>query len=178
VLIDLIAGARPNFMKVASIVQALEARRRLGGELQYRLVHTGQRYDQRMSGEFFRQLEIPEPEVNLEVGSGTQAEQTAGIMTRYERLLLDRPSECCVVGDSTERPETIEWGTNELLGTDPRAIAPAFKRPFEGKWKQGTVPELWDGRAGERIAVALEDLLSSGPAQLRQSRTPVNRERR
>ena len=101
-LIDLIAGARPNFMKVASIVQALEARRRLGGELQYRLVHTGQHYDQRMSGEFFRQLEIPDPEVNLEVGSGTQAEQTAGIMTRYERLLLDRPSECCVVvGDVT-----------------------------------------------------------------------------
>jgi UDP-N-acetylglucosamine 2-epimerase (non-hydrolysing) len=70
--------------------------------LEYRLVHTGQHYDARMSGEFFRQLGIPDPDVNLEVGSGTQAEQTAAIMTRYERLLLDSPSALClVVGDVT-----------------------------------------------------------------------------
>lgn len=98
-LVDIIAGARPNFMKVAPIIQAIEER---GGPLRYRLVHTGQHYDASMSGAFFAQLGIPEPDVNLEVGSGTQAEQTAAIMTRYERLLLEAPSRLClVVGDVT-----------------------------------------------------------------------------
>lgn len=101
-LIDIIAGARPNFMKIAPIIHALEARRKDGGSLKYRLVHTGQHYDARMSGDFFTQLGIPEPDVNLEVGSGTQAEQTAAIMIRYEKLLLDARSDLClVVGDVT-----------------------------------------------------------------------------
>ncbi|NEX21018.1 UDP-N-acetylglucosamine 2-epimerase (non-hydrolyzing) [Thiorhodococcus mannitoliphagus] len=101
-LIDIIAGARPNFMKIAPIIRALEARQTTGGTLRYRLVHTGQHYDARMSGDFFAQLGIPEPDVNLEVGSGSQAEQTAAILTRYERLLLEAPSHLClVVGDVT-----------------------------------------------------------------------------
>ncbi len=101
-LIDLIAGARPNFMKIAPIVQALEARRAVGGPLRYRLVHTGQHYDARLSGDFFVQLGIPEPDVNLEAGSGTQAEQTAAIMVRYEHLLLNQRADLClVVGDVT-----------------------------------------------------------------------------
>src|SRR5690606_20797473 len=86
----------------APIVRALEARAAAGGHLRYRLVHTGQHYDPRMSGDFFAQLGIPEPDVNLEVGSGTQAQQAAGIMTGYERLLLRAPSRLClVVGDVT-----------------------------------------------------------------------------
>ena len=101
-LVDLIVGARPNFMKVAPIIRAMEARRSTGGPLHYRLVHTGQHYDQQMSGEFFAQLGIPEPHVNLEVGSGTQAEQTGAIMCRYESLLLrERSDLCVVVGDVT-----------------------------------------------------------------------------
>ena len=101
-MIDIIAGARPNFMKVAPIIRALRARAAEGGRLRYRLVHTGQHYDQRMSGDFFAQLEIPEPDVNLEAGSGTQAEQTAAIMIGYERLLLEARSDLClVVGDVT-----------------------------------------------------------------------------
>jgi UDP-N-acetylglucosamine 2-epimerase (non-hydrolysing) len=101
-LIDLIAGARPNFMKVAPILRALEARRRAGSALRWRLIHTGQHYDEKMSGEFFRQLEIPPPDVNLEAGSGTQAVQTAAIMVRYEQLLLEHPASLClVVGDVT-----------------------------------------------------------------------------
>jgi len=362
VLIDIIAGARPNFMKVAPIIRALEARRSEGGKLQYRLVHTGQHYDHSMSGEFFSQLGIPEPDINLEVGSGTQGEQTAAILTRYERLLIDAPSSCClVVGDvtstmacaiaaqklgipvahveagirsgdwtmpeeinrmvtdaitnwffttseyandnlrrtgvgedriffvgntmidtllgneqrlkaptfwneldlqprkyfvltlhrpanvdeerqlaavlaaiakgarglsvvfpvhprtaktlrsldpvaenlylveplpylqfnflvrhalavitdsggvteeatvmgvpcmtlrnSTERPETVIQGTNELLGTDPAALAPAFERLCAGHWKKGSIPDRWDGRSAERIVQALELLL-------------------
>ncbi|WP_416274517.1 non-hydrolyzing UDP-N-acetylglucosamine 2-epimerase [Lamprobacter sp.] len=101
-LIDIIAGARPNFMKIAPIIRALQEREAAGGPLRYRLVHTGQHYDPKLSGAFFEQLGIPQPDVNLEVGSGTQAEQTAAIMTRYEALLLEaRSSLCLVVGDVT-----------------------------------------------------------------------------
>lgn len=101
-LIDIIAGARPNFMKIAPIIRAIQERTGKGGPLRYRLVHTGQHYDARMSGDFFVQLGIPEPDVNLEVGSGSQAEQTGAIMARYEELLLKAPSSLClVVGDVT-----------------------------------------------------------------------------
>ena len=334
-----------------------------GGPLRYRLVHTGQHYDPKLSGDFFVQLGIPQPDVNLEVGSGTQAEQTAALMTRYEKLLMDAPSALClVVGDvtstmacaiaaqklcipvahveggirsgdwtmpeeinrmatdaitnwffttsevananlgragvdeeriffvgntmidtllanldrlqpptfwedfglepggyfvitlhrpanvdrgdafarllaaigegtrglpvvfpvhprtaktlrdvvdlpgnlllvdpqpylefnylvrhakavitdsggiteettvmgvpcltlrdSTERPETISIGTNELIGTDPAALKPALDRLFAGAWKQGGIPEKWDGHTGERIVAELERLLA------------------
>ncbi|MBE7418036.1 MAG: UDP-N-acetylglucosamine 2-epimerase (non-hydrolyzing) [Ideonella sp.] len=364
-LIDIIAGARPNFMKIAPIIRAIEARRQRGSTLRWRLVHTGQHYDARMSADFFEQLHIPEPHVNLEVGSGTQAEQTAGIMVRYEQLLLRSPSQLClVVGDvtstmacaivaqklcipvahveagirsgdwsmpeeinrlvadaitsyffttsevananlrkagiaderiffvgntmidtllanlsrlrppafwqqhalvpggyfvmtmhrpanvdtaegfravlaaiaaavrgmkvvfpvhprtaktlaavgalppnlivvepqpylefnylvrhakavitdsggvteettvlgipcvtmrnSTERPETVTVGTNELIGTDPAKLEPAFDTLFAGRWKKGAIPALWDGRTGERIAAELERLLKAG----------------
>jgi UDP-N-acetylglucosamine 2-epimerase (non-hydrolysing) len=100
--IDLIAGVRPNFMKVAPIIHAIQRTDCTQRRLVYRLIHTGQHYDRRMSGDFFSQLHIPEPQVNLGVGSGTQAEQTAAIMVGYERLLLSGPSRLClVVGDVT-----------------------------------------------------------------------------
>jgi len=99
-LVDIIGGARPNFMKIASVIRALESAQSTGGSLRYRLVHTGQHYDARMSGDFFVQLNIPEPDVNLEVGSGTQAVQTSAIMIRYEKLLRGQRSDLClVVGD-------------------------------------------------------------------------------
>ena len=95
--IDLIAGARPNFMKIAPIIDALK-----GTLMDFRLVHTGQHYDRNMSGSFFDQLGIPEPHVNLGGGGGTQAEQTARIMVGYEALLLkERTDLCLVVGDVT-----------------------------------------------------------------------------
>jgi len=100
--IDLIAGARPNFMKIAPIIDALRVAQSQGSSLCYRLIHTGQHYDRAMSGGFFEQLGIPEPDINLEVGSGTQAEQTAAIMVRYEKVLLEQCSDVClVVGDVT-----------------------------------------------------------------------------
>ena len=100
--VDIIAGARPNFMKIAPIVRAFDARKASPCALGYRLIHTGQHYDAHMSGDFFAQLGIPDPDVNLEVGSGTQAEQTSAIMTRYERLLMrERSDLCLVVGDVT-----------------------------------------------------------------------------
>jgi len=72
VLIDLIAGARPNFMKIAPLIRAMDSRKAQGGALRYRLAHTGQHYDARMSGDFFEQLGIPEPDFNLAAGSGTR----------------------------------------------------------------------------------------------------------
>jgi UDP-N-acetylglucosamine 2-epimerase (non-hydrolysing) len=361
-LIDIIAGARPNFMKIAPIIRAIEVRQQAGSMMRWRLVHTGQHYDARMSADFFDQLHIPKPDVNLEVGSGTQAEQTAAIMVRYEQLLLKAHSSLClVVGDvtstmacaivaqklcipvahveagirsgdwtmpeeinrmvtdaitnyffttsevanqnlrragvgderiffvgntmidtllghmarftppafwaeaglqagqyfvmtmhrpanvdtaqgfaavlqaigdgargmtvvfpvhprtaktlaalgdlpknllfvdpqpylefnylvknakavitdsggvteettvmgipcitmrnTTERPETVTVGTNELIGTDPAQVKPALDRLFAGQWKKGSVPELWDGKAGERIVERLERLV-------------------
>jgi UDP-N-acetylglucosamine 2-epimerase (non-hydrolysing) len=365
-LIDIIAGARPNFMKIAPIIHAMHARQKAGAGFTYRLVHTGQHYDPQMSKNFFLQLGIPQPDVNLEVGSGTHAEQTAAIMTRYEKLLMEKRSDLClVVGDvtstmacsiaaqklgvkvahveggirsgdwtmpeeinrmvtdaitnwffttsenanrnlrqsgvpddriyfvgntmidtllanmdrlrrpafwdahglspgayfvltlhrptnvdgaagfarllqaigqgtrglpvmfpvhprtaktlqslealplnlkfvepqpylefnylvkhskavitdsggiteestvmgvpcmtlrdNTERPETVTLGTNELLGTDPVALKPALDRLFAGEWKKGSIPELWDGRASDRIVDALESLSSRKP---------------
>ena len=99
-LIDIIAGARPNFVKIAPIVHALEEERMKKAGLSYRLVHTGQHYDRKMSGDFFDQLQIPAPHVNLDAGSGTQAEQTGKIMMRYEKLLMEKPCGLTlVVGD-------------------------------------------------------------------------------
>lgn len=100
--VTLIAGARPNFMKIAPIIHAIHKAQNKGIELDYRLIHTGQHYDKKMSGDFFEQLEIPEPHKNLESGSGTQAEQTANIMIRFEQELLRNPTDLVlVVGDVT-----------------------------------------------------------------------------
>jgi UDP-N-acetylglucosamine 2-epimerase (non-hydrolysing) len=356
--LTLVAGARPNFIKVAPIIRAISAAREAGKDITYRLVHTGQHYDDKMSETFFKELDIPEPDINLGCGGGTQAEQAAAIMVVFERelianpvdlvmvvgdvtstmacsivakklftkvahveagirsgdlsmpeeinrmvtdsitdyffttsefananlrrlgveerhiffvgnvmidtllacrqrfkrpdifdalalqpgqfivLTLHRPSNvdeperlrgyiqaiarnvqglqvifpvhprtaaslakarasennlhaveplgylefnflverakavitdsggiteettvmgipCLTLRDSTERPETLSVGTNELVGTDPGAIPPALERLFNGKWKKGGIPELWDGRAAERIVDAL-----------------------
>ena len=348
-------------MKIAPIIHEIKACQQEGSSLKYRLVHTGQHYDKKMSGDFFDQLNIPHPDVNLESGSGTQAEQTAKIMTRYEKLLIESPCDltlvvgdvtstmacsiaakklnikvahveagirsfdltmpeeinrmvtdsitdyffttsdtanenlknagvkeeniffvgntmidtllknkprfekpafwdekgleakkyvvmtmhrpanvdaenklkefmaaiidnadglpvvfpihprtakvferisishenlylvdplpylefnylvenakvvitdsggiteettvmgvpCLTLRDNTERPETVDIGTNELIGTNPKAIAPAMKKLFEGKWKKGAIPELWDGKTAGRIVQILEKI--------------------
>lgn len=100
--ITLIAGARPNFMKIAPIIRAIHKAQKEGNNIQYRLVHTGQHFDQNMSDRFFEQLEIPHPHINLESGGGSQAEQTANIMVRFEKELLNNPADLVlVVGDVT-----------------------------------------------------------------------------
>jgi UDP-N-acetylglucosamine 2-epimerase (non-hydrolysing) len=97
--IDLIAGARPNFMKIAPILRALRTLPR--GPVP-RLIHTGQHYDANMSEAFFRQLNLPAPDVNFEVGSGSQAEQTGAVMRHYEQWIARDPAALClVVGDVT-----------------------------------------------------------------------------
>ncbi len=361
--VDLIAGVRPNFVKVASLCAALRATQGNAAHWTRRLVHTGQHYDHSMSGLFFEHLGLPEPDINLGAGSGTQAEQTAAIMVGYENAILAAPPDVCVVvgdvtstmactivarkmgipvahveggmrsydwtmpeeinrvvtdsianwfftttrtagenlrragieddciffvgntmvdtllaqmpslhppdcwetlglvpgryfvatlhrpanvdgerqlvgllqeisrhtgglpvvfpvhprtaamlkktkrqmphlqyveplgyrqfnylvrhamgvitdsggvteeatvmgvpcltlRDNTERPETVTIGTNELIGTNPANLGPALARVLSGQWKKGGIPELWDGRAGERIVAELERLLS------------------
>jgi UDP-N-acetylglucosamine 2-epimerase (non-hydrolysing) len=91
-----VVGARPNFMKVAPVMAALSRQEGVGQTL----VHTGQHYDANMSDVFFTQLQIPEPDLNLEVGSGSHAEQTASVMMRLEPVVLERrPDIVLVYGD-------------------------------------------------------------------------------
>ena len=91
-----VAGARPNFMKIAPLMW--EIRRR--GDIEAYLVHTGQHYDERMSKLFFEELKIPRPDIDLGVGSGSHAVQTAEVMKRFEPVVLEqRPDAVVVVGD-------------------------------------------------------------------------------
>ena len=114
--ITLIAGARPNFMKVAPIIKAIKKHNGEvingdaslnggngeNGGISYRLVHTGQHYDKNMSDTFFEELGIPAPDVNLGCGGGSQAEQTAAIMVAFEKELMAHPTDVVlVVGDVT-----------------------------------------------------------------------------
>jgi UDP-N-acetylglucosamine 2-epimerase (non-hydrolysing) len=362
--IIIIAGARPNFMKIAPIIEAIEKKKKNGKPIHYRLTHTGQHFDKNMSESFFVELGIPAPHANLKCGGGTQAEQTANIMVRFEKELLANPTDvvlvvgdvtstlacsivskklniqlvhveagirsydmsmpeeinrmvtdaitdhffttsevanqnlrrcgisedrihfvgntmidtllkhelnfrkpavfekanlqqgeyfvltlhrpanvdgeqklkalldtiiegsrglpiifpvhprtakklqslgiqasnlfmtdpmsylefnylvkyakavitdsggiteettvmrvpCMTLRNNTERPETVIVGTNELIGTDPINLPPAFDRLFNGEWKKGDIPELWDGKTGERIVNILEQLYNS-----------------
>ena len=100
--ITLIAGARPNFMKIAALIHAIQTAQKQGKNVQFRLVHTGQHYDKNMSDTFFEELGIPAPDVNLGCGGGSQAEQTAHIMVAFEKELLEHPTDVVlVVGDVT-----------------------------------------------------------------------------
>lgn len=362
--LTIIAGARPNFIKIAPLIKAIKSAVSIGQKINYRLVHTGQHYDNNMSDTFFQELNIPEPDINLGCGGGTQAEQTAAIMIAFEKELMANPSDliivvgdvtstmacsivakklntkvahieagirsydltmpeeinrmvtdcladffftttewagnnlkkigvnedriffvgnimidtlltnrnrfkkpalwdkfdlkkqsyilitlhrpanvdegnklkshlkeivtnvqglpvifpihprtekifndlginepnlkttvplgylefnylverakavltdsggiteettvmgvpCFTLRDNTERPETIEIGTNELIGTDPSAIRPALEKLFAGQWKKGNIPELWDGKSAERIVGHLIKIFNS-----------------
>jgi UDP-N-acetylglucosamine 2-epimerase (non-hydrolysing) len=100
----LIAGARPNFMKVAPLIKCIRQHgaeeRQIGTSLEYRLVHTGQHYDEKMSDIFFGELGIPAPDINMGVGSGSHAVQTANVMAKFEPVCeKERPDWVVVVGD-------------------------------------------------------------------------------
>ncbi len=99
-IIDLIVGARPNFIKISELTKSLDKQIKTKSGLNYRLVHTGQHYNSSMSKNFFRDLDIKMPDINLKCGSGSQAEQTGRIMQKYEKLLKKKPCKLCiVVGD-------------------------------------------------------------------------------
>ncbi len=95
-IVHLIVAARPNFMKIAPLYHELKAQ----GWCEPIVVHTGQHYDANMSGDILRDLNMPEPDIHLHIGSGTHAEQTAGVMMAYEKILLEQPPDfIVVVGD-------------------------------------------------------------------------------
>jgi UDP-N-acetylglucosamine 2-epimerase (non-hydrolysing) len=95
-LIYLIAGARPNFMKIAPIVRALQQQ----SALTFQIIHTGQHYDRDMNDVFFAELGIPQPDVFMSAGGGSHAQQTARIMVGFEELCQARRPDCVlVVGD-------------------------------------------------------------------------------
>ena len=99
-LVTIVAGARPNFMKIAPIIKAIDLAKSEGRDIEWRLIHTGQHYDKKMSEDFFEQLGIPDPDNNFDCGGGTQAEQTASIMVKFEKELQEnRPDIVMVVGD-------------------------------------------------------------------------------
>jgi len=92
-----VVGARPNFMKIAPVIDEM---RRRSDRIEPLLVHTGQHYDESMSDSFFEDLDIPRPDINLEIGSGSHSEQTARVMIAFEQVLLQQPADwVVVVGD-------------------------------------------------------------------------------
>jgi UDP-N-acetylglucosamine 2-epimerase (non-hydrolysing) len=96
----LVAGARPNFMKVAAILESFAKRSHLGDGAEMKLVHTGQHYDRALSDGFFEDLSLPEPDIHLGAGSGSHAAQTARIMLAFEKVCIaERPDWVVVVGD-------------------------------------------------------------------------------
>lgn len=108
VTVHLIAAARPNFMKIAPLYHALKRE----AWCVPAIVHTGQHYDANMSAAFFRDLRLPSPDFNLEVGSGSHAEQTAGVMVAYEKVAQrERPDWIVVVGDVNSTAACAMVGT-------------------------------------------------------------------
>ena len=98
--ITIVAGARPNFIKIAPIIKAIQKKQSEAANLSFRLVHTGQHYDKNLSDTFFEELNIPHPDSNLEVKSGSQSQQTAAIMIAFELELMQNPCDLVlVVGD-------------------------------------------------------------------------------
>jgi UDP-N-acetylglucosamine 2-epimerase (non-hydrolysing) len=143
-LVDLVAGARPNFMKLAPVVRALQDQ----GSVGFRIVHTGQHYDAAMNDVFFTELGIPEPEVHLEVGSGSHGAQTARILERYEaHLQKARPSATVVFGDVNS---TMACGLAAVKLGVPVVHVEAGLRSFDP-----TMPE----EINRRVTDAISDLL-------------------
>lgn len=129
-----IAGARPNFMKLAAIARAVAeyntSNAPEGRTIIHRIVHTGQHYDQKMSEGFFDDLGIPKPDINLEVGSGSHAVQTAEIMKRFEPVLLaEQPDVLLVVGDVNSTIACTLVASKIEYGKNSAGLPPSRKRP-------------------------------------------------
>lgn len=165
--IVVVAGARPNFVKVAPILRALEAR---APSIDRRLVHTGQHYDAGMSDVFFEQLGIPAPHVHLNVGSGTHGAQTARVLAAFEEYLLagaPRPRGVVVVGDVNSTLACALAGVKLLI---PVAHVEAGLRSFDR-----TMPEEINRLATDAIADLLLTSEPSGEANLRHEGIPGER---
>jgi UDP-N-acetylglucosamine 2-epimerase (non-hydrolysing) len=158
-----VAGARPNFPKAAPVIKALAQR-----GVPQRLVHTGQHYDERMSDVFFRQLGLPEPDVNLGVGSGGHAEQTATMMVKLEELFLqDRPSLVVVYGDVNSTVAAALVAAKLLI---PFAHVEAGLRSFDR-----TMPEEVNRVVTDRLSDILLATSADAIAHLASEGVPAER---
>ena len=164
--IDIIAGARPNFMKIAPIIREIKNQQNSGADIQFRLIHTGQHYEKNMSQTFFDELGIPAPDVNLGAGGGSQAEQTSKVMTEYEKVLTgSTPDLSIVVGDVTS---TLACSvTAKKMGVKVAHVEAGIR---SGDW---TMPEEINRVVTDRITdfyfttteIANENLLNEGAAE-------------
>jgi UDP-N-acetylglucosamine 2-epimerase (non-hydrolysing) len=154
-----IVGARPNFMKVASLAAAIDRHNRLEGNtpIEHAIVHTGQHYDEEMSRQFFTELAIPQPHYNLGVGSGSHAVQTAEIMTRFEPVLLkEQPDALLVVGDVNSTIACALVGTKTCYGNGCSRQRPLIAHIEAGlRSRDRTMPE----EINRILTDALSDLL-------------------
>jgi UDP-N-acetylglucosamine 2-epimerase (non-hydrolysing) len=151
----LVAGARPNFMKIAPIWWAM--RERAPRRLTPVIVHTGQHYDDNLSGAFFRDLALPEPHLNLGAGSGSHAVQTARVMTEFEQVLLaERPEAVVVVGDVNSTAACALVTSKIDLGGNGRPMRPLLAHVEAGlrSWDRDMPEEV-----NRVVADALSDLL-------------------
>jgi UDP-N-acetylglucosamine 2-epimerase (non-hydrolysing) len=157
-----VVGARPNFMKIAPIVEELKN----FSDVEHCLVHSGQHYDELLSGNFFSDLNLPKPDVNLQVGSGSHAVQTAEIMKRIEPVLLDyRPQMVLVVGDVNS---TIAAALTAVkLGTKVAHIE-AGLRSFDM-----TMPEEINRKLTDAISALLLVSEESGVENLKHEGVPA-----
>jgi UDP-N-acetylglucosamine 2-epimerase (non-hydrolysing) len=156
-LVDLVAGARPNFMKLAPVVRAITA----ADALRFRIVHTGQHYDEAMTDVFFAELAIPNPDVHLEVGSGSHGAQTARILERYEaHLIQHRPDATVVFGDVNS---TVACALAAVKLEIPVAHVEAGLRSFDR-----TMPEEINRILTDAVAGLLLVTEQSGVANLRR----------
>jgi UDP-N-acetylglucosamine 2-epimerase (non-hydrolysing) len=162
--VDLVAGARPNFVKLAPLVKALQAQDRLA----FRIVHTGQHYDAEMDGVFFEELGIPAPDVHLNVGSGSHGAQTARILERYEQhLVSEQPAATIVFGDVNS---TIACALAASKLQVPVAHVEAGLRSFDR-----TMPEEVNRVLTDAIADLLLTSEPSGSTNLRNEGVPSDR---
>jgi UDP-N-acetylglucosamine 2-epimerase (non-hydrolysing) len=159
-----VVGARPNFMKIAPVIDALRAQ----PWIEQRLVHTGQHYDDQMARVFFHELGLPRPDRDLEVGSGSQAEQTAAVMVRFERVVdEERPDLVVVVGDVNS---TLAATLVAAKAGVPVAHVEAGLRSFDL-----TMPEEINRIVTDRLASILLTPSPDGDENLRREGVPEAR---
>ena len=160
----IVAGARPNFMKIAPLMWELGRRTKIDACL----VHTGQHYDERMSKLFFEELKIPRPDIDLGVGSGSHAVQTAEVMKRFEPVVLEqRPDVVVVVGDVNS---TIACALTAVKLGVPVAHVEAGLRSFDR-----TMPEEINRVLTDAISHWLFVTEPSGVDNLRREGAPEDR---
>jgi UDP-N-acetylglucosamine 2-epimerase (non-hydrolysing) len=169
-----VVGARPNFMKVAPIIRAIDEhnKRGIGPEIQHLLVHTGQHYDALMSDRFFTDLALPKPDVHLGAGSGSQASQTAEILQKFENVLVQEyPDAVIVVGDVNS---TVACA----LATAKFPLAPGRRRPLIAHVEAGlrsfdrAMPEEINRTVTDHLADLLFVTEKSGLVNLRREGIP------